>query len=133
MVLVLRLIIRRIGDVRRNTEKFLNGEEVERFWVADDEVGGLQSLLLGASALVRERERELQVARDEAIAATQAKDEFLSRISHELRTRSPRCWASASSSNSSSSARKMLTASTTSWPRRASARPDQRHLGHLTH
>jgi len=43
-------------------------------------------LLLGASALVRERERELQVARDEAIAATQAKDEFLSRISHELRT-----------------------------------------------
>jgi signal transduction histidine kinase/CheY-like chemotaxis protein len=86
MVLVLRLIIRRIGDVRRNTEKFLNGEEVERFWVADDEVGGLQSLLLGASALVRERERELQVARDEAIAATQAKDEFLSRISHELRT-----------------------------------------------
>lgn len=36
--------------------------------------------------LVRERTTELERARDEALAATQAKSEFLARMSHELRT-----------------------------------------------
>jgi CheY-like chemotaxis protein/nitrogen-specific signal transduction histidine kinase len=46
----------------------------------------LGQALVVASARLDQRKVELERARDEALAATQAKDEFLSRMSHELRT-----------------------------------------------
>jgi signal transduction histidine kinase/CheY-like chemotaxis protein len=86
MVLLLRNVARRIRDVSRNTESFLDNQPIEPLEQSKDEVGTLQAVLLRASSLLTERGRELQISRDEAVAATLAKDQFLSRMSHELRT-----------------------------------------------
>ncbi len=46
----------------------------------------LDRLRLGLEAQVLERTRELEEARDQALAASRAKSEFLANISHEIRT-----------------------------------------------
>lgn len=46
----------------------------------------LAALNVSLESRVSERTRELEMARDEALAAVHAKDEFLSNMSHELRT-----------------------------------------------
>jgi PAS domain S-box-containing protein len=52
---------------------------------AAGEVVGLLSVLSDITAR-KDEERELEQARDHALAAARAKDEFLARLSHELRT-----------------------------------------------
>jgi PAS domain S-box-containing protein len=66
------------------TTTWLQGSAV-RFLDADGEVGGYVGTLSDITSR-RQAELELQRARDEALAASRAKDEFLATLSHELRT-----------------------------------------------
>lgn len=86
MLLFIHGISRRVAAVRRNTDRFIAGQPLEPITPSADEIGLLEADLLEAADLLEQRERELHSARDEAVAATRAKDQFLSRISHELRT-----------------------------------------------
>ena len=77
---------RRIGLIARNAAHLGAEEPLEPGPEWGDELGQLGVAVQTASRLLSERKAELEGARDEALAATQAKDEFLSRMSHELRT-----------------------------------------------
>ena len=87
MLILLRGVLWRVARLGRNVDNFLTGKPMEMDSPStEDEIGHLEQVLLGAAGLLGERERELQNARDQALAATQAKDAFLGRMSHELRT-----------------------------------------------
>ncbi|HYC69623.1 MAG TPA: PAS domain S-box protein [Opitutaceae bacterium] len=93
------------GVFRAHIERALAGHRVEfeqeipyatlgRAWVhviyeperdAEGAVVGLIAVIMDVSARKR-AERELERARDEALAASRAKDDFLAALSHELRT-----------------------------------------------
>ncbi len=83
---MLRNATRRIGLIARNADHLGAEEPLEPERESGDELGHLGAAVRTASSLLSERKAELEGARDEALAATQAKDEFLSRMSHELRT-----------------------------------------------
>ena len=83
---MLRNASRRIGLIARNAAHLGAEEPLEPEPESGDELGQLAAAVQTASNLLSERKAELEGARDEALAATQAKDEFLSRMSHELRT-----------------------------------------------
>jgi signal transduction histidine kinase/CheY-like chemotaxis protein len=89
-ILVFLLLLRRVGGrlalISRNAAHLGAEEPLELSRPSQDELGRLGEGLMVASARLDQRRVELEGARDEALAATQAKDEFLSRMSHELRT-----------------------------------------------
>ncbi|HWE66034.1 MAG TPA: ATP-binding protein [Acidimicrobiales bacterium] len=86
MLLFLTGIVRRLRNVGRNAERL--GEELPLlpFPPAGDELGRLDRDLRRTSLLLAERRQEIVSARDQAIMATKAKDTFVSRMSHELKT-----------------------------------------------
>lgn len=86
MLLFLSGIGRRVSAAGRNAERFGSDEPFEPTRPSRDEIGRLQAGLEQAAVLLTARQLDLRNARDEAVAATQAKDLFLSRMSHELRT-----------------------------------------------
>ena len=86
MLLLMSGIVRRVSVVGRNAERFGSDEPFEPTRPSRDEIGRLQAGLEHAAVLLTARQLELSNARDEAVAATRAKDVFLSRMSHELRT-----------------------------------------------
>jgi signal transduction histidine kinase/CheY-like chemotaxis protein len=89
-ILIFLALLRRVGGrlalISRNAVHLGAEEPLERSRESQDELGRLGQALMVASARLDQRKVELEGARDEALAATQAKDEFLSRMSHELRT-----------------------------------------------
>ncbi|HXA33616.1 MAG TPA: ATP-binding protein [Acidimicrobiales bacterium] len=89
-ILVFLVLLRRVGGrlalISRNAVHLGAEEPLELSRESQDELGRLGQALMVASARLDQRRVELEGARDEALAATQAKDEFLSRMSHELRT-----------------------------------------------
>jgi signal transduction histidine kinase/CheY-like chemotaxis protein len=76
----------RIALISRNATHLGAEEPLEPARASSDELGRLGAALEVASGRLAERKAELEQTRDQALAATQAKDEFLSRMSHELRT-----------------------------------------------
>jgi signal transduction histidine kinase/CheY-like chemotaxis protein len=89
-ILVFLTLLRRVGGrialISRNAAHLGAEEPLELSRTSEDELGRLGQALMVASGRLEQRKVELEGARDEALAATQAKDEFLSRMSHELRT-----------------------------------------------
>lgn len=89
-ILVALMLLRKAGGrialIARNAEHLGAEEPLELSRETHDELGRLGQALMVASARLDQRKVELEGARDEALAATRAKDEFLSRMSHELRT-----------------------------------------------
>ena len=90
-ILITLVLLRRAGGrialIARNAVHLGAEEPLELSREYHDELGALErQALVVASARLDQRKVELEGARDEALAATQAKDEFLSRMSHELRT-----------------------------------------------
>jgi signal transduction histidine kinase/CheY-like chemotaxis protein len=89
-IFIFLALLRRVGGrlalISRNAVHLGAEEPLELARESQDELGRLGQGLLVASARLDQRKVELEGARDEALAATQAKDEFLSRMSHELRT-----------------------------------------------
>jgi signal transduction histidine kinase len=79
MAVVTRGIVRRIEVLNENGQRFLRGDEPLPEEESADEIGQLSV----SSKIVGDR---LDERRLEAVAATRAKDEFLSHLSHELRT-----------------------------------------------
>jgi signal transduction histidine kinase/CheY-like chemotaxis protein len=89
-ILIFLVLLRRFGGrlalIARNAVHLGAEEPLELSRESHDELGRLGQALRVASARLDQHKVELEGARDEALAATQAKDEFLSRMSHELRT-----------------------------------------------
>lgn len=75
--------MRRLGDAARDIS---HGAYDTRLPAAADEIGVLAERLREAAIRLDEREQQLRSARDEADMANRAKGEFLSRMSHGLRT-----------------------------------------------
>ena len=89
-ILVALILLRKAGGrialIARNAVHLGAEEPLELSRATHDELGRLGQALVVASGRLDQRKVELEAARDEALAATRAKDEFLSRMSHELRT-----------------------------------------------
>jgi len=79
-------IASRVGMNAENARRLGEGLPLEPTIPAGDEIGLLADSHLRAEALLARRTAELTEARDAAMAATQAKNSFLSSTSHELRT-----------------------------------------------
>jgi signal transduction histidine kinase/CheY-like chemotaxis protein len=79
-------VARRLRRAVDNARRLGDGQRLAPTPPAHDELGDLAVALDQAEALLAAKSDELTVARDEALTATQAKNQFLSRISHELRT-----------------------------------------------
>jgi signal transduction histidine kinase len=79
LYLVTNGLVQRIDQLVDNAARFVRGEPVRPQPQSSDEIGQLSDNLAFAGALLDTRRRE-------ALAATKAKDDFLSRVSHELKT-----------------------------------------------
>jgi signal transduction histidine kinase len=76
--LVTTSVVRRIERLSENASRFIRLEPMLPVRDSADEIGQLSDKMLFAGELLEER-------RNEAVSATRAKDEFLSRVSHELK------------------------------------------------
>ena len=78
-LLVTSGVLRRLERLSENGQRFLRGEPLVPSGRSADEIGRLTDGMEIVGELLDQR-------REQAVAATRAKDEFLSRLSHELRT-----------------------------------------------
>ena len=81
-----RSLIGRTVRLSENVKRYSTGDRILPTVAARDEIGQLAEALAGAGNTLSRNQRELTASRDAALAATRAKDVFLSRTSHELRT-----------------------------------------------
>jgi signal transduction histidine kinase len=86
MVLFVRSIVRRIGEVDANARRLGVSEPLLPIPPAQDEVGHLAQELRQTSDLLTERSTDLVRAHTAAVDSANAANQLLSRISHELRT-----------------------------------------------
>jgi signal transduction histidine kinase len=86
MVLFVRSIVRRIGEVDANARRLGVSETLLPIPPAEDEVGHLAQELRQTSELLTERSSDLVRAHGAAVDSADAANQLLSRISHELRT-----------------------------------------------
>jgi signal transduction histidine kinase/CheY-like chemotaxis protein len=86
MLLFTSGVANRIKRVGRNARHLGREEPLDPIPPSRDAIGELELDLEHAATLLDQRNAELREARDLAVAATHAKDEFLSHMSHELRT-----------------------------------------------
>ncbi|HEY3810819.1 MAG TPA: ATP-binding protein [Acidimicrobiales bacterium] len=86
MVLFVRSIVRRVGEVGANAYRLGLSEPLLPLPPAVDEVGSLSERLEEAAGLLTERGTDLVRAQAAAVAAAGAADAVLARVGHELRT-----------------------------------------------
>ena len=86
MVLFVRSIVRRMGQVGANARRLGVGEPLASMPAAADEVGQLDEELRQTSTLLTQRSTDLVRAHASAVEAAATADELLSRTNHELRT-----------------------------------------------
>jgi signal transduction histidine kinase len=86
MVLFVRSIVRRIGEVDANARRLGVSEPLLPIPPAQDEVGHLAQELRQTSELLTERSTDLVRAHGAAVDSADTANQLLSRVSHELRT-----------------------------------------------
>ena len=86
MVLFVRSVVRRIGEVGDNADRLGVFEPLLPVTPAEDEIGRLAEQLQAASTLLTQRSVDLVRAHAAAVGAAAAADQLLARVSHELRT-----------------------------------------------
>ena len=86
MVLFVRSIVRRIGEVDANARRLGVSEALLPIPPAQDEVGHLAEELRQTSTLLTQRSTDLVRAHTSAVDAAAASQDSLSRMNHELRT-----------------------------------------------
>jgi signal transduction histidine kinase/ActR/RegA family two-component response regulator len=86
MFLFLTGIVRRLRQVGENAERLGQEHPLVPLPPSKDAIGQLDAELGRTSLILAQRHQEIVAARDEAIRATEAKDTFVSRMSHELKT-----------------------------------------------
>jgi signal transduction histidine kinase len=86
MVLFVRSIVRRIGEVDGNARRLGVSEPLVPIPPAQDEIGHLAEELRQTSELLTERNIDLVRAQSAAVDSAQTANQLLSRVSHELRT-----------------------------------------------
>ena len=86
MVLFVRFVVRRIGEVGANAQRLGVSEPLAPVTSAADEIGELADELRATSTLLTQRSTDLVRAHTAAVEAADQADQLLSRVSHELRT-----------------------------------------------
>jgi signal transduction histidine kinase/DNA-binding NarL/FixJ family response regulator len=79
-------ITRRLLMLEESAARIARGEKHLPLPPGKDEIWRLHEQMSAMATAVADREERLAVARDEALAASRAKSEFLATISHEIRT-----------------------------------------------
>ena len=87
-LLAQRFVVRPVRDLSEEIHRIrATGDlKVDSVFRRSDEVGRLSSDFAGLTAELAQAQEELELARDEAIEASNTKSEFLARMSHEIRT-----------------------------------------------